>query len=73
MLPDRIAAACQGGDLLPQVVSTLTRRTSPKFVVERGRPSLSLATKMQEFGGNSTPCDSPSSISSSQIRIQQMC
>ena len=56
MLPDRIAAACQDGDLLPQVVSALTRLTSPKFVVQCGRPSLSLATKMQEFGGNSTPC-----------------
>ena len=57
MLPDRIAAACQGGDLLPQVVSALTRHTSPKFIVQCGRPSLSLATKMQEFGGNSTPCE----------------
>ena len=49
MLPDRIAAACQGGHLLPQVLSALTRRTSPKFVVQCGRPSLSLATEMQEF------------------------
>ena len=55
MLPDRIAAVCQGGDLLPQVMPALTRRTSPKFVVHCGRPSLPLATKMQEFEGNSTP------------------
>ena len=68
MLPDRTAAACQGGDLLPQVVSALTRRTSPKLVVQCGRPSLSMATEMQEFGGNSTPCYDCSCLSYSSVK-----